>query len=110
MNRIHEGYTKSDARPARAWTRTLAKSLLDEGELKWREDFGEQFEVLSLALTPTAVVAVVRNQDMLRSQRQWWASAFRGDTGRLMLRLELPSEPLPGGLLSIARAGSSSPC
>lgn len=99
VNRIHEGFTKDDARPARAWTRTLAKTLLDKQELKWREDFGEKFEVLSLAMTPTAVVAVVRNQEMFRSQRQWWVSAFREDTGRLMLRLELPSEPLPGGLL-----------
>ena len=99
VNRIHEGFTKNDARPARAWTRTLAKTMLDKQELKWREDFGEKFEVLSLAMTPSAVVAVVRNQEMFRSQRQWWVAGFREDTGRLMLRLELPSEPLPGGLL-----------
>jgi len=99
MNRISEGYTKTGTRPARAWTRTLAKALDDEREWKWREDFGEKFEVLSIALTPTAVVAVIRNQEMFRSQRQWWVTGFREDNGRMMLRQELPSEPLPGGLL-----------
>jgi outer membrane protein assembly factor BamB len=99
MNRITKGYTKTEARPARAWTRTLAKALEDEREWKWREDFGEKFEVLSIALTPNAVIAVIRNQEMFRSQRQWWVTGFREDNGRMMLRQELQSEPLPGGLL-----------
>ncbi len=98
-DRIQKGYLSDGARPARAWTRTLAQSLESEKELKWESTFGEKFEVLSLTLSPNAVVAVVRSQEMFRSQRQWWLTAFNPQNGRQMFRHELKTEPLPGGLL-----------
>jgi outer membrane protein assembly factor BamB len=97
--RIEAGYFKDGNRPLRGWTLTLAQSLVLKQELDWQTDVGEKFEVLSIALANNAVIAVVRRQEMFRSQRQWWVMTFDPKTGRQRFQQELTNEPLPEGLL-----------
>lgn len=99
LARIEAGYTKDKKRPLRGWMVTLANSLQLKQEIDWEVSVGEKFEVLSIAMAKNAVIAVIRRQEMFRSQRQWWVMAFHPKTGRQMFQQELKKEPLPEGLL-----------
>ena len=98
--RIQQGYANSgplrDRGPRQI---TLAQALELKGELQWSASAGEKFEVLSLTVCPNAIAAVVRSQEPFRAQAQWWLAGFAPKDGKLLLRQELKTEPLPGGLL-----------
>ncbi len=89
------------ARPNR-W-QTLAQALQSSGGVRWQSDLGQpdQFEVLSLAVCPGSVVAVVQSQNRIRSQPQRFLVALNKKDAAVLRpwRHELSGEPLPGGLL-----------
>lgn len=58
-----------------------------------------KFEAVSLALTPNAVLAVARYQDLTRARPLWFLIALAPEDGRTMFQHELPGDPLPDGLL-----------
>lgn len=89
------------ARPARRFFGALADALSAEGAVRWQTDLGQpnKFEVLSLAVCPNAVVAVVQFQQRIRAHPEWFVAALEPRAGRQLWRRPLPSEPLPEGLL-----------
>jgi len=100
--RIDKGFPPSPTPRPRHW-RSLADTFQADGAVRWQSDLNEpeKFEVLSLAVCPQSVVAVVQFQNRVRAQPQWFLAAFKADDGTPIWfwRHELPSEPLPGGLL-----------
>ncbi|MHC4400868.1 MAG: outer membrane protein assembly factor BamB family protein, partial [Planctomycetota bacterium] len=101
--RIQKGFPppETPGRPRRWFA--LAELFSADGAVRWQSDLNEpnKFEVHSLAVCPEAVVAVVQYQHRVRSQPQWFLAAFKADDGTPIWfwRHELPSKPLPGGLL-----------
>ncbi|MEO2013076.1 MAG: hypothetical protein ABGZ53_01760, partial [Fuerstiella sp.] len=51
------------------------------------------------AMAKNAVVAVARYQVINRAVPQYFLTALRADNGQQMFQVELPDEPLPGGLI-----------
>ncbi|MFH1924000.1 MAG: PQQ-binding-like beta-propeller repeat protein, partial [Planctomycetota bacterium] len=100
--RIQKGFPKP-AQGRQNWLRTLAQVFEADGAVRWQSDLNEpeKFEALSLAVCPESVVAAVQFQNRVRAQPQWFLAAFKADDGTPIWfwRHELPSEPLPGGLL-----------
>jgi outer membrane protein assembly factor BamB len=107
ITQIDEGLPNTDAsdRPRPRWLNTLAGLFEDKGNIRWQTDMDEpkRFEVVSLAVCPNAVVAVVRFQAQFRAKAQWWLIAFNQKNGSSMFRHELIEDPLPGGLLIDSR-------
>ena len=70
-------------------------------EERWMSKLGDasKFEAVSLALTPNAVLAVARHQDLSRARPLWSLVALAPEDGRVMFQQELPGDPLPDGLL-----------
>ncbi len=81
--------------------RTIAEALARDGEVLWQSDLGraEKFEVLSLAMSANAVVAVAQYQHPHRAHPQWTVVAYDLKNGEELSRVRLDQEPLPGGLL-----------
>ena len=100
--RIEKGFPPPTAERPRHWI-SLADLFEADGAIRWESDLNEpdKFEVLSLAVCPASVVTVVQYQHRARSQPQWFVGAFNAENGTpyWFWRRELPSEPLPGGLL-----------
>jgi len=96
--RIEKGYIKDDPRP---WASTLSGALESDGAVRWESTLGRTntLEILSLALTPNAVIAVARIQSRVRTQPQWLIMALSVEKGERIFHHELHSDPLPGGLL-----------
>jgi len=88
-------------RPGGGWLRTIVDALRKNGELRWESDLGGagDFEVLSLAVAPNAVVAVVSLKERFRAHPERYVVAFGAAKGRALFRQRIPGEPLPGGLL-----------
>ena len=87
---------------------TLAQLLEVQRGTRWQTEMKQfdEFEVVSIALCPNAVVSVAQYQIRNRAQSQWWILAFDRETGKQILRREIRGEPLPGGLL-INRRGQA---
>ena len=104
---IEEGFPQTGNPAARRW-RGLATELDAGAGPRWKSDLSSpnKFEVLSLALTPDRVLAVVQFQDWTRAHPQWQLVAFQKNDGTPIWfwRHNLPLEPLPGGL-AIGRQG-----
>jgi len=100
--RIEKGFPPPTTQRPQRWI-SLADVFEADGAVRWQSDLGEpnKFETLSLAVCPNSVVAVVQYQHRIRSQPQWFVAAFNAENGTpyRFWRQELPSEPLPGGLL-----------
>jgi outer membrane protein assembly factor BamB len=104
---IEKGFPKTGNPAARRWQGLWSE--IDAGAgARWKSDLNNpnKFEVLSLAMTPDRVVAVVQFQDWTRAHPQWQLAAFGKDDGTPIWfwRRDLPLEPLPGGL-AIGRQG-----
>ncbi len=86
--------------------RNLVSVLSTRGKVSWQSDLGDSsgFESLSVALAPNAVVAVARYQVLHRAVPQFFLTALNSDDGSQMFQIELPAEPLPGGLI-VDRSG-----
>ncbi len=95
-------------RPADRRGYGLAGALERDGAVRWVSDLGEpkEFEVVSLAICPASVVAVLKFQNRNRAHPQWSLVALNSQNGTpyRFWRYPLPSKPLPGGLL-VGRQG-----
>ena len=108
-SQLVEGFEKglpNEGDQRRTWLSNIAEKLATEGTVRWSTDLGKpnKFEVVSLAVCPNAVVAVVKTQERFRARAQWYLTALRPDNAGLMLNQELIGEPAPGGI-SIDRDG-----
>ena len=79
---------------------TVADMTRDE-TIRWGYSLGRQqrFEVLSLALCPNEVVAVLQHQQEHRAQPEWSVAALDAEAGKMRFQHPFSAEPLPGGLL-----------
>ena len=50
-------------------------------------------------MTPNAVLAVAKFQDLRRAKGSWTLVAISPENGRPLAQVELPGDPLPGGLI-----------
>jgi outer membrane protein assembly factor BamB len=96
--RIGKGYLEDDRN---AWRATLSNALEHDEAVRWETSLGgtSRLEVVSLALSSNAVVVVARLHLRNRTQPQWIAGAVDVKDGKRLFRHELPSAPLPDGLL-----------
>ena len=80
---------------------SLASRLIETKAIRWEYRLGDEnrFEVLSLAVCPNGVVAVLQLLEGDRAQPQWFLAVLDLENGKPRYRDELHSEPLPGGLL-----------
>ncbi|MFQ6131027.1 MAG: PQQ-binding-like beta-propeller repeat protein [Armatimonadota bacterium] len=101
-DRVQKGMPPADAPGRRMWF-GLANVFADDGAVRWTSDLNEpnKFEVVSLAVCPASVVAVVKYQVRSRAHPQWFLAAFSSQDGTpyWFWRYPLPSKPLPEGLL-----------
>ena len=105
-NKVHQridekGLPQPGAPVQRRWF-GLADALKRDNDIRWTTDLDQkEFEVVSLAVCPTSVVAVVKYQAPARAHPEWFLVAFdaRNGTPYWFWRYTLPSKPLPGGLL-----------
>ena len=86
---------------ARRRGNALAEDLKREDAIRWGYSLGvnRRFEILSLAVCPTDVVAVLQHQERDRAQTEWSVAAFDSEKGELRYQHRFTNEPLPGGLL-----------
>lgn len=98
--KIQEGFDASEKK-RRGLTRTLVSVMSTRAKVLWQSslDHSTEFEPLSVALAPNAVVAVARHQDQRRAVPQFILTALNSEDGEQMFQIELPAEPLPGGLI-----------
>jgi len=84
-------------RDAVGWANELKRS----DAIRWGYSLGQKkrFEVLSLAVSPQDVVAVLQHLEGDRAQPEWSLVALDGTTGELRNQHRFTNEPLPGGLL-----------
>jgi len=104
--RITKGLTPSAAPAQRRWF-ALPDALAHDEAVRWTSDMNEkEFEVVSLAVCPASVAAVVKFQNRIRAHPEWFLVAFNSQNGTpyWFWRYPLSSKPLPGGLL-IGRDG-----
>ncbi|MHC4353247.1 MAG: PQQ-binding-like beta-propeller repeat protein [Planctomycetota bacterium] len=80
----------------------LAEALKGDNAIRWASDMDQkEFEVVSLAVCPTSVVAVLKYQAPARAHPEWFLVAFNSQNGTpyWFWRYPLQATPLPGGLL-----------
>jgi outer membrane protein assembly factor BamB len=99
-HRVEQGF-EPDSTPRNRFRNNLATFISSRAEERWQSSLGDSndFEPVSLAIAPNAVLTVARYQDRNRARAQWFLTAFTPKDGRRLFQLELPGEPLPGGLL-----------
>jgi outer membrane protein assembly factor BamB len=100
VERIEKGLPRTATTKWYRWT--LADALKGDNDIRWTTDLDQkEFEVVSLAVCPASVVAVVKFQNPRRAHPQWSLAAFNSQDGTpyWFWRYPLPSKPLPGGLL-----------
>ncbi|MHC4404354.1 MAG: PQQ-binding-like beta-propeller repeat protein, partial [Planctomycetota bacterium] len=101
VERVKKGFPPTNKPGRRQWN-ALAGAFQSDGAVRWVSDLGEQeFEVVSLAVCPASVVAVVKYQVRARAHPQWSLIAVNSQNGTpyWFWRYPLSSNPLPGGLL-----------
>ncbi|HIE96191.1 MAG TPA: hypothetical protein EYQ63_04055 [Fuerstia sp.] len=98
--RIKDGFDAATT-PQNRFARNLVSVLTTRDQVRWRSSLGDsnKFEALSVAMAKNAVVAVARYQVINRAVPQYFLTALRADNGQQMFQVELPDEPLPGGLI-----------
>ena len=99
-DKITEGFDAS-AKSRSRFPRNLVSVLATRGQVNWQSNLGDSSgsESLSVVLAPNAVVAVARYQNLNRAVRQFFLTALDLNDGNQMFQIELPAEPLPGGLI-----------
>jgi outer membrane protein assembly factor BamB len=106
-DRIESGLPPHEGPGRRAWF-GLAHLFQADGAIRWTSDLNEpnKFEVVSLAVCPGSVVAVLKYQVRNRAHPQWTLAAFNSQDGTPIWfwRYPLASKPLPEGLL-VGREG-----
>ncbi len=106
VKRIEKGLPATATPAQRRWL-GLADALKGDNAIRWTTDLDQrEFEVVSLAVCPTSVAAVVKYQVRARAHPEWFLVAFNSNNGTpyWFWRHALGSRPLPGGLL-IGRDG-----
>ncbi|MEO2034528.1 MAG: PQQ-binding-like beta-propeller repeat protein, partial [Planctomycetaceae bacterium] len=98
--KIQEGFDAAENKRKRL-TRTLVSVLSTRANVRWQShlDHSAEFEPLSVALAPNAVVVVARHQDQRRAVPQFILTALKSEDGEQIFQIDLPAEPLPGGLI-----------
>jgi outer membrane protein assembly factor BamB/SAM-dependent methyltransferase len=106
-DRLRQGLQSGENKGPRNWFDSIAARLEEEGAVSWQTDLGQPdgFEVVSLAVCPNSVIAVLKFQDRFRARSQWFLVGLNPQNGQQMFQRELPAEPLPGGL-TIDRHGN----
>ncbi|UCF16274.1 MAG: PQQ-binding-like beta-propeller repeat protein, partial [Phycisphaerales bacterium] len=106
VERIEKGLPATATPAQRRWM-GLADALKRDNAIRWTADMDQkEFAVVSLAVCPSSVVAVVKYQNRVRAHPEWFLVAFNSQNGTpyWFWRHSLPSKPLPGGLL-VGREG-----
>jgi hypothetical protein len=101
VERIEKGLPRTATPAQRRWM-GLADALKGDNAIRWTSDLDQkEFEVVSLAVCPTSVVAVVKYQARARAHPEWFLAAVNSQNGTpyWFWRYPLASKPLPGGLL-----------
>ena len=100
MARFKKGLQNPDA-PRNRFANNIVNSMTTRSEDRWRTNLGDmsKFETVSLAVTPNAVVAVAKFQDLRRAKPLWTLLVLASQNGRPMAQQPLQGDPLPGGLL-----------
>ena len=101
VERIEKGLPATATPAQRRWL-GLADALKSDNGVRWATDLDQkEFEVVSLAVCPTSVAAVVKYQDRARAHPEWFLVAVNSENGTpyWFWRYPLASKPLPGGLL-----------
>ena len=101
VERIEKGFPKPAMPRPQRW-RCLAETLKGDDGVRWTSDLDQKaFEVVSLAVCPSSVVAVVKYQNRIRARAEWFLIAFNARNGTPLgfWHYPLPSKPLPEGLL-----------
>lgn len=98
--KIQDGFD-DPTNPRNRFTRNLVSALTSRDQVRWQSNLGDSsgFESLSVVLAPNAVVAVARYQDLRRAVPQFFLAALNSENGKQLFQIELPAEPLPGGLI-----------
>lgn len=98
--RFKKGLQNPDA-PRNRFANNIVNSMTTRSEDRWRTNLGDlsKFETVSLAVTPNAVVAVAKFQDLRRAKPLWTLLVLASQNGRPMAQQPLQGDPLPGGLL-----------
>jgi outer membrane protein assembly factor BamB len=99
--RIEKGLPATATPAQRRWM-GLADALKGDNGVRWATDMDQkEFEVVSLAVCPTSVAAVVKYQARARAHPEWFLVAVNSQNGvpYWFWRYPLQSIPLPGGLL-----------
>ena len=99
VEKINEGFTEKENKGNR-FLRNLVSILTTRNKVRWQSNLGDfnRFEALSVAIAPNAVVATARYQQINRAVPQYFVTALTTANGKPMFQVELPGEPLPGGL------------
>ena len=98
--RIAKGF-EEQANNRNRFGNNIVQKMASRAEETWQASFGDAqgFEPLSLAIAPNAIVAVARYQDLRRAVPQWFLTAMNPANGAQLFQVEIPAEPLPGGLI-----------
>ena len=79
----------------------LTDALREAGKVRWETNLGDgnKFEVVSLVVSPNAILAVNKQQAKFRARPQWYLTALNVNNGKSRWQRQLSGQPLPGGLL-----------
>ncbi len=96
-DRVNKGFEKMSGHH---FNRTVVATLTNRSLERWQSNLGDsdKFEPLSLAITGNYIITVARYQDIRRTTPQWFMTGLDPKSGAKVFELELPGEPLPGGL------------
>lgn len=91
---------EDEADPRKRVFRNLIETMAARNEERWQSNLGDnnEFEALSIALAPNAIVTVARYQDIRRARPQYFLVGLDPADGHALFQVELAAEPLPGGL------------
>jgi len=101
VDRVNKGFdTKEIGRDRRRWLNMFSELEKDKA-IRWQSDLNgvSEFETVSLAVSPNAIVAVVKYQQRTRAHAQWYVVALDAKSGTPYFQHELRDVPLPDGLL-----------
>ena len=100
LEKVTTGFDEATNR-ANRFSRNIVRALSSRGEERWQSNLGDsgKFEALSLTVAPNAIVTVARYQDLRRAVPQYFLTAMHPENGNQLFQIEVPGEPLPGGLI-----------
>ena len=101
VDRVNKGLdVENVGRDNRRWM-NLYSQLERDKAIRWQSDLNgaSEFEAVSMAVCPNAVVAVVKYQNRTRAHAQWYVVALDAKSGAPYFQHELQDVPLPDGLL-----------